>query len=327
MLSAVACFPLERHRLFETRDPDEARDRVGKVFCAHQLSYAGRGRRLFARQNFAQFGHLALSYLAYGEEMIIDAGEIENCYFVRLIRSGSSEIRIGKYQFVGNSRIGSVSSAKLPLSMRWSPDCAHLALKIDRRALERHLSDLLGSAILRPVEFIPELPVDTGRGASYRRLIEFISNELDCDDALMASPLAVAGLEQMLMTSLLTMQPSNYSAALSARVSPAAPRHVHRAEEYIRAHADRPITIGQLAEVAGVHTRTLFEGFQRFRGITPFAMLKAVRLERVHAELKTAGTSGCVSDIALKWGFAHLGRFAQLYRRRFGELPSETLRR
>ncbi|OPY96997.1 hypothetical protein A5906_39690 [Bradyrhizobium sacchari] len=323
----MACLPLERHRLFETRDPDEARERVGKVFCQHQLRYAGRGRGLFARQNFVQLGHLALSYLAYGEEMIIDAGEIENSYFLRHVRSGNSEIRVGKYQFRCNSRIGSVSSATLPLSMRWSADCAHLALKIDRRALERHLSDLLGSTVARPVEFVPELPLDSGHGASYRRLIEFISNELDCDSALTASPLAVAGLEQMLLTSLLMMQPSNYSTALSARVSPAAPRHVIRAEEYIRAHADRPITIGQLAEVAGVHTRTLFEGFQRFRGTTPFAMLRAVRLERVHTELKSAGASGCVSDIALKWGFAHLGRFAQIYRRRFGELPSATLRR
>ena len=30
---------------------------------------------------------------------------------------------------------------------------------------------------------------------------------------------------------------------------------------------------------------------------------------------------------ALGWGFSHFGRFAQLYRERFGERPSETLRR
>ncbi|MED8017168.1 hypothetical protein, partial [Pseudomonas aeruginosa] len=29
----------------------------------------------------------------------------------------------------------------------------------------------------------------------------------------------------------------------------------------------------------------------------------------------------------LDFGFAHLGRFAEQYRRQFGELPSETLRR
>ena len=34
-----------------------------------------------------------------------------------------------------------------------------------------------------------------------------------------------------------------------------------------------------------------------------------------------------VTDIALRWGFRHLGRFAILYRRRYDESPSEILRR
>jgi AraC-like DNA-binding protein len=211
--------------------------------------------------------------------------------------------------------------------MRWSADCAHLVLKVERPALERHLADLLGEVVVRPIEFAPELPVDSGRGAGYRRLIDFVSAEIERDDTLLASPLGVAHLEQMLMTTLLIAQPSNYSAALAAQASPAAPRHVVRAEEYIRTHPDRPITIGALADAAGVSTRTLFEGFRRFRGTTPMALLKAIRLEHAHAELKVAAPSASVTDIAFKWGFVHMGRFAQIYRRRFGELPSATLRR
>ena len=34
-----------------------------------------------------------------------------------------------------------------------------------------------------------------------------------------------------------------------------------------------------------------------------------------------------VSAIASRWGFFHLGRFAQSYRARYGELPSQTLLR
>ncbi len=33
-----------------------------------------------------------------------------------------------------------------------------------------------------------------------------------------------------------------------------------------------------------------------------------------------------MTDIATKWGFGHLGRFAAAYRARFGESPSHTLR-
>jgi AraC-like DNA-binding protein len=34
-----------------------------------------------------------------------------------------------------------------------------------------------------------------------------------------------------------------------------------------------------------------------------------------------------VSDIAARYGFFHLGHFAEGYRRRFGETPSETRQR
>jgi AraC-like DNA-binding protein len=34
-----------------------------------------------------------------------------------------------------------------------------------------------------------------------------------------------------------------------------------------------------------------------------------------------------VTEIAMQWGFTHMGRFSIEYRQRFGERPSETLSR
>lgn len=323
----MTALPLERYLAFKTRDLDEARERVARVFCPHRLGMVRPRGGVRARQHVARLGNLALSYIAYGAEVRIDPGKLGSFFLIHLIHSGRSEIRIGDHALVGSPRLGSVTSPTLALSMQWSADCAHLVLKVDRPRLERHLADLLGQMIVRPIEFAPELPVESGPGAGYRRLVDFVTSELERDDSLLASPLGIARIEQTLMTALLTAQRSNYSDALEAQASPAAPRHVVRAEEYIRTHADRPITVGALADAAGTSARTLFEGFRRFRGITPMALLKAVRLERAHAELESAAPSASVTDVALKWGFVHLGRFAQSYRGRFGELPSETLRR
>ncbi|WP_415858950.1 helix-turn-helix domain-containing protein [Agromyces laixinhei] len=47
-----------------------------------------------------------------------------------------------------------------------------------------------------------------------------------------------------------------------------------------------------------------------------------------HQELtREDPNEGSVSEIARRWGFVNLGRFAAAYRREFGENPSETLRR
>jgi AraC-like DNA-binding protein len=279
------------------------------------------------RQHVARLGNLALSYITYGTDVSIDPGKLSTFFLVHLVPTGRSEIRIGNSDLIGSSEVGAVTSSTTPLRMRWSADCAHLVLKIERAALERHLCDLLGDVATRPIEFAPGLPVETGLGAAFRRQIDFVAGELDRDDTLLVSPLGIAAVEQSLMTALLAAQPSNYTAALARQASPATPRHVMRAEELIRAHPERAITVGNLSEASGVSARTLFEGFRRFRGTTPMALLRMVRLERAYAELQTASPTENIAGIAFKWGIVHLGRFAQDYRRRFGELPSETLRR
>ena len=53
------------------------------------------------------------------------------------------------------------------------------------------------------------------------------------------------------------------------------------------------------------------------------------RLEQVHEELLIAdpSTGVKVTDVALRHGFTHTGRFAAAYKERFGESPSATMRR
>jgi AraC-like DNA-binding protein len=50
-------------------------------------------------------------------------------------------------------------------------------------------------------------------------------------------------------------------------------------------------------------------------------------LHRAHQDL-LAGSNGTatVSSIATRWGFAHTGRFAVLYRQTYGQSPHQTLR-
>lgn len=103
---------------------------------------------------------------------------------------------------------------------------------------------------------------------------------------------------------------------------------IRRAAAYIENHADEPLTVAEIAAAARLSVRGLQVGFQRAFGITPMAYLRTVRLEAARADLLAADAEDQhVAAIARRWAFAHPGRFAALYRERFKERPTDTLRR
>jgi AraC-like DNA-binding protein len=116
--------------------------------------------------------------------------------------------------------------------------------------------------------------------------------------------------------------------ASSPRPGRALPADVARVVGWARGHLGEVVGLDDLARVAGVPPRTLEAHFRQFLGTTPLAWLRDARLTRVHDVLARSGArTGSVSQVALEHGFTQLGRFAAAYCRRFGELPSETLRK
>lgn len=106
------------------------------------------------------------------------------------------------------------------------------------------------------------------------------------------------------------------------------PTYVRTVEDHIRAHhCAEPLTIESLAAIGGVSQRTLLEGFRRYRGTSPKAMLRELRFQSVRDALMAAqpGTD-TVAAIATAWGFYEFGHFAVEYKRRYAETPSSTLR-
>lgn len=105
------------------------------------------------------------------------------------------------------------------------------------------------------------------------------------------------------------------------------PRSVRRALEAIHASVGHPWSVTGLAAVAGVSSRTLQRQFLAFLGKTPRAVLRDIGFEAARRELLQGAADVRVTDIALRWGFRHCGRFSVEYRRRYGETPSQTRKR
>jgi AraC-like DNA-binding protein len=102
---------------------------------------------------------------------------------------------------------------------------------------------------------------------------------------------------------------------------------LRRAVPFIEQHRDRTLAVREVCQAAGVSWRTLDYAFLERFGVTPKAYLTAQRLNAVRRELVPGSNPVKVADVANRWGFWHMGQFAADYRRQFGELPSETLRR
>ena len=139
-------------------------------------------------------------------------------------------------------------------------------------------------------------------------------------------PVEVEGgtLQSLPISGLLALQ-SNSAQEVEQPTRPCPPA-VRAVVDLIEDQPEHAWTIVELARHAGVSPRTLQEAFQRELGISPLERLRRTRLERARSDLVAADPSRTsVTDVAARWGFFHLGRFAQTYRARYQELPSQTL--
>jgi transcriptional regulator GlxA family with amidase domain len=98
-------------------------------------------------------------------------------------------------------------------------------------------------------------------------------------------------------------------------------------EEVARASLDKPVRLADLCRRIGVSPRALSRAFQAVGRTTPYRYIQSLRLDEVRQALLSDTETGTVTDIATRFGFRELGRFAVQYRASFGESPSETRRR
>jgi AraC-like DNA-binding protein/tetratricopeptide (TPR) repeat protein len=105
------------------------------------------------------------------------------------------------------------------------------------------------------------------------------------------------------------------------------PRGVRRALDAMHANVGHNWSVKELAKVAGVSGRTLQRQFQAFLGKAPRTVQRDISFERARRQLLQGASGAKVTDVALRCGFLHCGRFSVEYRRRYGETPSQTLKR
>lgn len=313
---------------FESSDPDKTRDFVSQIFCAHRFDVLGRDLSFDATISHVRAGRLSFNSFSYGAKVSIDPGCLDGFYLLQMVIEGEEILRYGNREFQLHPGLIAVIGPDVMLKKTSPAGTRKLLIRIDRSLLEQTCAQHLGHSLRKPLDFQVELPLGSSQGHNLASLMAFLSDQVSLKDSMYRSPLMLANLEHMVATSLLLSQQSNYYDELSSPVPGISPGFVKRVADYIETYADQPLTVDDLAAYAGVSTRSLFAGFKKYRNTTPMALLRYVRMKRAHADLLAPKTADAtVTEVALNWGFAHLGRFTAEYKKAFGESPSETLRR
>lgn len=310
--------------LFASTDLDEVRSMVGRVMKPHQLTRTAGGERLDARMHYTGLGDLSLSRLRYGATVRIEPGPLESFFLVQMPLCGTAAIESGGQRIDSSPELASVLSPECDTRMCWEAGNDQVMLRISRSLVERTLVGYLGHPLDKPLHF--ELGFRWRDCAPWSCLLSYLVDCATHYPDLEQHKLVLSQVEQLAASILLTSHLHNYSETAPARRSSILPRHVRRAQDYLQAHAHEPLSVEQLAQVAGVSVRSLYSGFKEFLGVSPMHYLRDLRMERARTEL-LSGEAASVAGVALHWGFAHMGRFSNDYKARYLETPSQTLRR
>ncbi|MEM5389655.1 helix-turn-helix domain-containing protein [Paraburkholderia phymatum] len=306
------------------RDLDEAIDLVGRVYCPHRIEPSAPDRRVNTVFRVAGATEQAVVHLRYSAPVVVNAGRFPNLLLLMSASSGAARAEQN-----GNS-ISWRAGQTVPLSpgretiFRFDHAFAQNSLRVNVEQLERTCASLLGYPLEKPIAF--ELcPLPNAFEAVWQDALRVLCTITSSGIAL--TPTAAESLDNFLLSTILHGHRHNFSEQLERPVPAATPRVVASAKQLFSERAESGTTVAAVARELGVSIRTLQNGFQKVDQTTPSAFLRRARLDAAHRILTSATEDTSVTDVALRLGFAHVGRFSADYRLAFGEPPAATLRR
>lgn len=197
-------------------------------------------------------------------------------------------------------------------------------IKLEAEALQRVATDW-HTSLGQQTQFVNWRPRSRAVVRAWHRALEYVVAALASADTAQ-QPLITAGLAGLVAGALLECYPSNLTEQDPAS-DLAMPETLKEAVAFIQRHTTEDIGINEVAAAVHLTPRAVQYLFRRQLGTTPTDYMRRVRLGRAHQELVTAtAANSTVTEIAQRWGFAHTGRFAVLYRQIYGQSPHTTLR-
>jgi len=307
---------------------DEMQQAFSRLVRSHDLTLTGQYCDFVSELSYARLMRSKLSSATVRVSMDVKAFPARDVCLVLGALDRPIDIRIGARRTL--IPVGGIEliPPDVPFELYIPPgSSSSMMLEIELNLLEAVIAQELRSDVKQPLRFFDG---ESGHGEderSFMDLLGFIHAALALNSPQCRNSGYLARLEELTASALIHTKPNNYTNQLLAIADVAQPRFIRRAEDFIHAHAGESLTLGTIAAASAVSSRTLVRGFHKYKDRSPMSYLLSVRLDRAHRELLAGNLEDVsVTAVATKWGFSNLGRFAALYRQRFGENPATTLR-
>lgn len=309
-----------------SRDWDEVQEFCRNAYMPYRVRPGGRLLQPDATMLRAEVGRIIVTRFSYGVPIHLDEFDpgAGNILVLNTLRGTLRH----KCDATGDAMTGRGQSFVV--------DCSRTDywLDGDDRHMQLNLTiphQCMAEIAQRWFGFVPDDRLWTRRVAfgdpdsRWQALMEYMVRSIEASGQVAGGPGMARHLEEMICLDLLQIWAERANVSLRDGARAAAPRYVREAEEIMTGEAQEPPTIGEIAQRVGVSARTLSEGFQRFRGLSPREFLRDRRLDGLNAALLAAGPGQTVTSIGADWGYVNFGAMARAYRQRFNERPSQTL--
>jgi AraC family transcriptional regulator, ethanolamine operon transcriptional activator len=279
-----------------------------------------RGQRWIKQQ--ANLNRINIQYGCEGGGTICEGANSSDCIGVFVPMKNSAAITCNGIVCDDNSWSMQVPGSEFCHNVTGSNEWVAVFIPLDLWA--GFAADHRGLQLNRLIHASPPLI------AKFRNVIVRYMAINHCHSRFLEIPSIVESIEAELLSVIFSMAYAREERLIVRSGRPSIPRErvISDARRILEARSDSRLETGKLAAAAGVSERTLRNIFNDYYGVAPLRYLKLRRLHQVRNALKQADRQHAkVAEVAAQFGIWELGRFAQDYRRLFGETPSQTLRR
>ena len=309
-------------RWIETFDPETLLEVIRDGRFYHRLLHGGnfavRHRRVLFRNSSLDCGDYSPAFAVAGQ---FSQDQVCLGFTPRVVEPAwCNGFKIGKGDVL-------CFTEGAELQFRNAPDTSWQVLLIDRAQLQEASTILTG----RPLD-LPERGTsrvkseDSASGLT--SVIGTILAHLENNTPGTLTGAAARGLTEELVNAFVRAMAFTSDLSHNNGESFAGHRYaaLRRAEQFLRQTMDGPFSSLGLCRAARMSERSVEMLFKDAYGMSPRAWSQIARLNAARQDLIKGDIDGLrVSEVAVRWGFYHFGRFSASYRRLFGELPSVTV--